>query len=184
MTKTFLCATLPFVLALAGCGSSDSSSTTGPADSAVTNDSAPLDTGSAADTGSPATDSAPETATAPKFTAKLAIPASFSGETSKLVVAAFSKLPVAGPPDGGILAQIDAPKLTAGGTFDLEGDITGIDGKYYVLVVVYMKGGGTFSPKDGVDYDTATSMALEFDGKKSLDAGTLTLALHHMGDGH
>jgi hypothetical protein len=175
--KRILWSTL-ITIALAGCSSStEAPSTQGAGDSALAEDTAAIDSGAAEATVN-------DTASAAKFTATLAIPATFSGETTKLVVAAFSKLPVAGPPDGGILMQVDTPKLTAGGTFAVEGDVTGISGSYYILAVVYMKGGGNFSPKDGVDYDASTAKALEFDGKSGVDGGTLSLAIHHTGDGH
>jgi hypothetical protein len=175
--KQLLWSTL-ITIVLAGCSSStDASTTQGPGDSALAEDTAAVDSGAKEATGSDA-------ASAAKFTATLAIPATFSGETTKLVVAAFSKLPVAGPPDGGILMQVESPALTAGGTFAVEGDVTGISGDYFVLAVVYMKGGGSFSPKDGVDYDAATAKALAFDGKSAVDGGTMSLAIHHTGDGH
>jgi hypothetical protein len=174
--KQILWSTL-ITIALAGCSSSgDATTTQGGADSALAQDTATVDTGTEA--------AVSDAVSEAKFTATLAIPAAFSGETTKLVVAAFSKLPVAGPPDGGILMQVATPELTAGGTFAVEGDVTGITGSYYVLAVVYMKGGGSFSPKDGVDYDASTAKALSFDGKSSVDGGTLSLAIHHTGDGH
>ncbi|MGZ3449397.1 MAG: hypothetical protein ACXVEF_07340 [Polyangiales bacterium] len=180
--KQILWTTL-ITIALAGCSSSteapstpNTQGTQGGGDSALAEETATVDSGAAG--------TASDAASAGKFTATLAIPATFSGETTKLVVAAFSKLPVAGPPDGGILMQVATPKLTAGGTFAIEGDLAGITGNYYVLAVVYMKGGGNFSPKDGIDYDASTAKALSFDGKSGVDGGTLSLAIHHTGDGH
>lgn len=163
-------------LAAIVCAASCSSSTTTP-DSAR-GDSMPPDSGTP-ETAPSSETSAPTTT----MSLKLSVPADFKGEATRLIVAAFSKLPVAGPPDGGILYQDNAPKITPGGTLVIAGDATGITGAYYVLAVLYVKGGGSFAPKDGVDYDAATSAPIAFDGKP-VDAGSLSLAVHRAGDGH
>lgn len=151
---------LSVVVALAGCGSDDGGSTT-----AATTDSG---TAKAAAT----------------LTGKLAIPADFKGEPVRVVLAAASALPLTGAPDGGILFEDKAPKLTAGGSYEIKADTSGLTGKFHVLAIVYVKGGGTFAPKADLDYDAATSAALSFDGKSAVDMGTLTMAVHKSGDGH
>lgn len=153
---------LSVVVALAGCGSDDGGSTT-----------------------AAATDSGADTAkAAAMLTGKLAIPADFKGEPVRVVLAAASALPLTGAPDGGILFEDKAPKITAGGTYEINADTSGLTGKYHVLAIVYVKGGGTFAPKADLDYDAATSAALSFDGKSAVDMGTLTMAVHKSGDGH
>lgn len=51
---------------------------------------------------------------------------------------------------------------------------TGPAGEYFVVVVLYMQGGGVFSPKAGVDYQAGTMAKVKFDGK-AVDLGTLDL---------
>jgi hypothetical protein len=171
MFAAFAAASFAFI----GC-SSDSGGTTSATDSGTL-----VDTGAAPDSSS-TSDTAP--AASSKLTGKLAIPADFKGEAVRVVLAGASALPLMGPPDGGLLFEDKAPKITPGGTYAIDADVSATVGKYYVLAIVYVKGGGTLSPKPDVDYDAATTMTLEFDGKKAVDMGTLTMALHHTGDGH
>ena len=112
------------------------------------------------------------------------IPSDFTGEPSRVLIAAASKLPLAGPPDGGLLLQDNAPQITPGGTYEFKADASALKGKYFVLAILFVKGGGTFAPKAGVDYDVATANPLDFDGTTALDTGPLTLMLHQAGDGH
>ncbi len=104
----------------------------------------------------------------------IVVPASFTGTTRQLLVAAFDSLPVTGPP-AGILYQ-DNPTLTAGQSLRLPIDATGLSGTKQVLAVLYMQGGGQFSPAAGVDYESQAVTAT-FPGQPPLDLGTLTLAL-------
>jgi hypothetical protein len=175
-------------LTLAACGGSDEGSQTTtdtkPTESAATPPAAPPPATTSAPTTTTPTPPPPAPTGAPKLTGTIGVPASFAGKPAKLLVAAFSKLPVAGPPDGGILAQINAPTVGPNATVPLDIDISTMKGSYYVLAVLYVQGGGTFSPKAGVDYDVATSKAIAFDGKTPVDVGTLVLALHQTGDGH
>jgi hypothetical protein len=102
------------------------------------------------------------------------VPASFTGAPRQLLVAAFDSLPVTGPP-AGILYEAD-PTLTAGASLQLPIDATGLSGTKQVLAVLYMQGGGQFSPTAGIDYESQAVTAT-FPGTPPLDLGTLTLAL-------
>jgi hypothetical protein len=128
-----------------------------------------LDAGDAAasmDTGSvPANDA----------TLVLHVPADFAGTTRELDVIVSSNVPVAGPP-AGILYQEENPTLTAGEALTVHGDATGIDGSYYVVVVLYMQGGGQFTPTNGVDYETQSPTKVTFAGA-AVDIGTMNLEL-------
>ena len=131
--------------------------------------------GGSADTGAAQT---PEAGTPPSQNAAklvLVVASSFTGTTRELDVVVVPKLPVAGPP-AGVLYQAEQPVMTAGQSVTIEGDATGITGENYVVVVLYMQGGGSFQPKPGVDYAVASSSKLAFDGGP-IDLGTLDLAL-------
>ena len=105
----------------------------------------------------------------------LNIPASFTGTTRELDVIVSSSVPVAGPP-AGILYQKENPTVTAGEALTFDGDATGIDGSYYVVVVLYMQGGGQFTPTNGVDYETQSTAKITFSGS-AVDLGTMSLQL-------
>ena len=105
----------------------------------------------------------------------LDVPSTFTGTTRELDVVVTPTVPVAGPP-AGILYQVMNPVVTAGQSLTIHGDATGIKGSDYVVVVLYMQGGGQFAPKSGVDYEAQTASAMTFTGGP-IDLGTLTLAL-------
>ena len=58
----------------------------------------------------------------------------------------------------------------------VDGDPGGLSGDYYVLVVLFMPGGGTQAPKSGIDYVATSSTKIHFDGT-SIDLGQVDLAL-------
>lgn len=105
---------------------------------------------------------------------RIVVPASFTGTPRQLLVAAFDSLPVTGPP-AGILYE-DDPALTAGASLRLPIDATGLSGTKQVLAVLYMQGGGQFSPTAGIDYESQ-AVTVTFPGTPPLDLGTLTLTL-------
>ena len=109
----------------------------------------------------------------------LNIPSSFTGTTRELDVVVTPTVPMAGPP-AGILYQLKNPVVTAGQALTIHGDATGIKGSYYVVVVLYMQGGGQFSPTPGIDYTVQTTATVSFTGS-AIDLGSLTLKL--AGDG-
>jgi hypothetical protein len=111
------------------------------------------------------------------YTLNLTAPGDLTGTPRQLVVALFDSLPPAGPPSGGVLAQQNNPTVTKGQTISLSDDISTIKGDYFLLAVLYMVGGGTFSPKKGVDYTASSPSKISFTGK-AIDLGTLPLALY------
>jgi hypothetical protein len=113
-------------------------------------------------------------------TISISVPATFTGTATQLIVAAFDSFPVAGPP-AGVLYQAPNPTVTAGQTLMVTGDAGALTGDKYVLAVLYMQGGGTLSPKPGVDYASAGSK-VTFTGK-AVTVGPLVLAKIPGGDG-
>ena len=158
-----------FVFALLGLAAC-SSSTTQATDGGI----ATMDLAVAATGGNGATDLGKVTST---VTVK--VPSDFKGTPRQLLVAAFDNFPVTGPP-AGILYQ-GTPTVTAGASLQLTVDATGLSGTKYVLAVLYVQGGGQFSPMPGVDYASAPE-TVTFTGK-AMDLGTLTLALVPIVDG-
>lgn len=112
-------------------------------------------------------------------TVKVMVPSDFKGTPRQLLVAAFDSFPVTGPP-AGILYQ-GTPAITPGASLQLTADATGLSGSKYVLAVLYVQGGGQFSPMPGVDYASAPE-SVTFTGK-AMDLGTLTLAVVPAVDG-
>jgi hypothetical protein len=112
-------------------------------------------------------------------TVTVAVPSDFKGTPRQLLVAAFDQFPVTGPP-ASVLYQ-GTPTITAGASLHLAADATGLSGAKYVLAVLYVQGGGQFSPAPGVDYSSAPEM-VTFSGG-AMDLGTLTLALVPVTDG-
>ncbi len=108
-------------------------------------------------------------------TLTIKIPSNFTGTTRQLLVVTEAALPPMGPP-AGILYQGMNPQLTAGQKVNVTLDTSSTTGDYYVLVALYMQGGGMFSPKAGIDYQVATTMKVHFDGSAH-DLGELDLAL-------
>jgi hypothetical protein len=155
-------------LALAACSSSSSGPSTGATDAGA---------GAADNPPTPSTGAQPDAAIAPANEAKLVltVPATFTGTTRELDVIVTPVVPVAGPP-AAILAQIENPVVTPGQPLVVHGDATGVTGSYYVVAVLYMTGGGQFSPAKGVDYEAQTATKVTFDGGP-IDLGTMTLAL-------
>ncbi len=112
-------------------------------------------------------------------TVAVTVPSDFKGTPRQLLVAAFDQIPVTGPP-AGILYQ-GTPTVTAGATLHLAADAGGLSGTKHVLAVLYVQGGGQFSPSPGIDYESAPE-TVSFGGQ-AMDLGTLTLALVQATDG-
>lgn len=137
-------------------------------------------TSSEPDAASPPHDAGADTSATPDAgstkalaTLKLSIPADYVGTPRQLNVVLVDRLPVAGPPSS-ILYQESAPQLAAGQTLTVRGDASGVHGSFYVVVVLYMQGGGSFSPKAGVDYTVASADKVTFGGA-AIDLGAMDL---------
>ncbi len=184
----------PILLSLAlvaGCSSSDSTTTTPGTDSGTPGTTADSGSTGAKDSGSgttPGTDSgaaadsstgtgadaAPATGPCTEAGAVCMTlnAASLTGTPDRLLVGFYKALPPAGPPDvnGG---TITAPPIKAGTPYDAK--LTGVTAKgdYFVYAVLYMPGGGQFQPKKGVDYVTQTAAAITFDPTKPTTIASL-----------
>lgn len=170
-------------IALFAIACSSSSSTTGggtDGGGGIDASSGGIDASVSNDSGGGTSDSGAETAAQVTFTMKLGVPASYTGQARQLIVALFDSLPPQGPPSA-VLDQMQAPAVTAGQSLTVTGDASGVTGDYFVLVVLFMNGGGQMSPKAGVDYVAASPAKVHFDGM-SKDLGTLNLALYGAAD--
>jgi hypothetical protein len=107
------------------------------------------------------------------------VPSDFKGTPRQLLVAAFDSFPVTGPP-AGVLYQ-GTPTVTPGASLHLPADAGSLSGTKQLLAVLYVQGGGQFTPTPGVDYASAPS-AVTFGGG-AMDLGTLTLVLVPVVDG-
>ncbi len=167
-----LAVSLTLALTFAACSSSTSPSTGG-GDASVGDSGSPGVPASSNDAG----DANGSAQSVPGNDAQLVltIPANFTGTTRELDVVVTPTLPIAGPP-AGILYQAESPVVTAGQSLTIHGDATGISGSYYVVAILYMQGGGQFSPTPGKDYEAQSSATMKFDGK-AIDLGTLSLSI-------
>src|SRR5262249_9075027 len=145
------------LLALTGCSSSTSPGGDG---------GAPADLAAGGSGGNGAADLAKASSTV-----TVQVPSDFHGTPRQLLVAALDQFPVTGPP-AGVLYQ-GTPTVTPGATLHLGADAGGLSGAKSVLAVLYMQGGGQFTPTPGVDYASAPEM-ITYSGA-AMDLGTLTL---------
>ncbi|HEY2516069.1 MAG TPA: hypothetical protein VGI39_34595 [Polyangiaceae bacterium] len=165
-------------LPLLGCSASPAA---GPAEDAGTTPSsgtsgnaAPADAGSA-DSGPPVASIEAGSGSATGASLTLDIPPTFKGTPRELDVVVTATLPIAGPP-AAVLYQAKNPAVTAGQLLPLHGDAAGVAGNYFVVAVLYMQGGGQFSPASGVDYEAQSAKTFAFTGG-AMDLGTMSLAL-------
>ena len=106
----------------------------------------------------------------------ITIPGDFAGTTRSMAIVLYSSVPPAGPPDG-IIAEVSAPDLDAGGTYPVRVLPALFNGDYYIWVNLYMEGGGEWAPVNGVDYAGYTPTPITFDGSPvSFDDISLNLA--------
>jgi hypothetical protein len=155
------------VVALATAAAACSSETNGP----------PAGSGSTGDAGVLPEASAPSH----DATLTLEVPATLIGTPRQLDVVAFSSLPIKGPP-AAVLYERASPAVTPGVPIVVRGDVTGVTGELYVVAVLYMNGGGQFSPKAGVDYAAYGTKTVRFDGA-AMDLGSMKLTLEAVDGG-
>ena len=111
---------------------------------------------------------------------RISLPDGYTGTPTKLLVALASSLPVLGPPDA-VLAEISNDDSDGDGIGDVERilspstDLTlafedvGVNGDYFVVVTLYMEGGGVFQPVPGVDYLAASPSVTLGQGQAVVD---------------
>jgi hypothetical protein len=95
------------------------------------------------------------------------MPVDFPGGAARLAVTMYQSLPPAGPPNA-LGTEIANPALVANTPFPVEISGVELSGPYYLYVVVYMPGGGEWTPSAGIDY-VGTSNAVV------LGSGAVTL---------
>jgi hypothetical protein len=118
-----------------------------------------------------------------RIIAMLKAPTGFKATPTMMAVSAYKKWPPVTKPDHIISMILSGITLTESTAYKL--DITALDtikGDYYLSIFVYVKGGGTTMPKNGIDYYTSypsptAPQQIPFDGKIK-DLGTLTLKLY------
>lgn len=153
-----------FLLALAGCAGTDDAATDAATD-ASTDDLDPPGTAGTSDG-----EEIPDAATCGMeyaFCGDLLLPWDFEGETRELAVALYTSIPPAGPPNA-TLAQIPAPSMKTGETYPLRLQPVLETGEYYLWVNLYMEGGGTWVPVDGVDYVGASAGKITLGGSEPI----------------
>jgi hypothetical protein len=152
---------MPLILlaALIGCGDK-------------TDDTATDDTGDTAgdadttDTTADFTCAAPAAAVCTEalgFCGNLKVPDDFTGTPRSLAVALYTSIPPAGPPSATLL-EVEAPALEAGSCYPVEISPMLEQGEYYLWVSLYMEGGGSWVPVNGVDYTASSDAPLSLDG--------------------
>lgn len=93
----------------------------------------------------------------------LSVPAGFTGSPVKLMALGFESLPPAGMPSA-FFADVPEPDIGLDQPFKLEIEDISFTGTTHFYLALYMPGGGTMSPVEGVDYVGAAPEALTFDG--------------------
>ena len=92
------------------------------------------------------------------------IPADFDGQPVSLAVGLYREPTPAGSPDV-VLTQIEAPSIAPGETYPIRVYPFLSTGEFYLWVFVYVEGGGTNRPVNGVDYMGRAEMVMNFDGQ-------------------
>ena len=176
---------LGFSLALVACASEAGTSTPVATDAGSTpvadaGTSPSSDAGTTTDAGAaPSGDAGSQK---PQWSLRLTVPRDYTGTPRQLSVVLVNSLPVTSIP-AAFLYSKDNPTVAAGQEITVSGDVPTNRGSFKVLAVLYMQGGGFFTPKAGTDYDTASADFVNVTGQ-SVDFGTMPLALHTATDGH
>ena len=92
------------------------------------------------------------------------IPANFDGQPVSVAVGLYREPTPAGSPDV-VLTQIDAPSIAPGETYPIRVYPFLSTGQFYLLTFIYVEGGGTNRPVNGVDYMGRAEMIMNFDGQ-------------------
>jgi hypothetical protein len=160
-----LCAMAAVALAAGGCGDDDDDTDAG-ADSGGDTDT---DTDTDADT-----DPGPDI-----VTATITVPSDFEATPEQLVAYFHQWYPPAG--DAAATAgSYMSPEIGPDTPFELETDHAGLDGAYYLWVVLFVEGGGEgASPVQGVDWVGGSPVPLSLGtGAGTNDVGTIQLQLY------
>ncbi len=93
----------------------------------------------------------------------VSVPEGFSGSPVKLMALGFDSLPPAGMPSA-FLADIPEPDIGEGQPYKLTIEDISFTGTTHLYLALYMPGGGTMSPVEGIDYVGSAPEAITFDG--------------------
>ena len=154
----------------------------GSKDDSAAEASTETDTGTTSDTTEPSDTTTEDTVDTSicaddySFCGQIIAPTDFQGTPRSLAVALYDSIPPAGPPIYTV-AEIDAPALVPGDSYEIAIHPVTAVGEYYVWFNMYMEGGGEWIPVNGVDYTGATAGKLTFDGSPiGFEAVTLEVA--------
>ena len=92
------------------------------------------------------------------------IPFDFSGEPTSLAVALYREPTPTGAPDV-VLTQIPSPSVTPGELYPVRVHPFLDTGDFYLWVFIYVEGGGTNRPVNGIDYMGNPGTPITFDGQ-------------------
>ena len=92
------------------------------------------------------------------------IPFNFEGTPTSLAVGLYAEPTPAGSPDI-VLTQIAAPSVTPGELYPIRVHPFLDTGDYHLWVFIYVEGGGTNRPINGVDYMGTLTVPMTFDGQ-------------------
>lgn len=97
------------------------------------------------------------------FCGNIKVPTDFTGTPRSLAVALYTTVPPAGPPNA-TLIEIEAPELVPGTCYPVVVHPMLEQGTYHLWVNLYMEGGGSWVPVNGIDYTAFSEEAMELDG--------------------
>lgn len=117
-----------------------------------------------------------DTSTDYTITARLSLPADFTGTAVRLQVVYFDSFPPSGEPTV-ISEAIPSPAISPGTPYVLETTLPSdtAPGDYYLSVSLFVEGGGTSMPLAGVDYAGAAMTAISYPQTANVDAGNIPL---------
>ena len=92
------------------------------------------------------------------------VPFDFDGQPRSMAVGLYRDPTPAGSPDV-VLAQIDAPSMAPGELYPVRVYPFLDTGEFHIWVFIYVEGGGTNRPINGVDYMGRVELPLNFDGQ-------------------
>lgn len=92
------------------------------------------------------------------------VPFDFEGQPRSIAVGLYRDPTPAGSPDV-VLTQIDAPSISPGELYPVRVYPFLDTGDFHIWVFIYVEGGGTNRPINGVDYMGRVEMPMSFDGQ-------------------
>jgi len=94
----------------------------------------------------------------------LRVPSDLEGQPRSIALALYRSIPPSASPDI-LITQVNEPSLKAGERYPLRAYPFLDTGEYYVWVNLYMEGGGSARPVNGVDYTGFLAEPINFDGR-------------------